>query len=54
MKATLNTQKAMKYITIEVTVIDPVDAKVRRFFGLRLLRLAAFVMGCNIELKHGD
>jgi hypothetical protein len=44
-------QRAMEHITMQVTVDHPTLWRVRFWLGMRLLRLAAWVVGCGIEIQ---
>lgn len=44
-------QSVMRQITMHVRVVGMTSWRIRQWIGLRLLKLSARVMGCNIEIE---
>jgi hypothetical protein len=47
----LNTKSITKNITIKVKLKGWKKFKIRSFIGCQIMKIAAFVIGCEIEIK---
>ena len=50
----LDAQKLMREITVVVAVRKTPGYRVRRWLGLRLLRMGAWVLGCGFEVEEAQ
>lgn len=46
--------KAVRGVTIDVAVTGVKRTRIRIWLGCKLMLLAAFIMGCNIEVDIGS
>ena len=53
-KITINVSEVISDTCLEVTITGIKTFKIRAFLGINLLKLAAWVIGCQIELNINE
>ena len=53
-KKTINVSNVIKNICLEVIITGIIKFKIRMYLGMQLLKLAAWVIGCQIELSINE
>lgn len=53
LKTEYDTGEMMKHFTMNITIKDRRVTRFRRWAAIKIIRLAALVMGCGIEINDG-
>jgi hypothetical protein len=51
-KQTIQTHKLYEGMTLEISFVEIPSFRLRKWLAIRLVRLAAILLGCGIEVKE--